>query len=213
MAVPSPSPLRRGLRRLRRGVLTWRRPLSALLAAVAVLTGIRAATAPPEPQATVVVAARDLPGGSPLTADDLFRRDLPADAVPEGATDDPRPLVGRTLAAPLRRGELVTDLRVVGPGILEGYPSLVATPVRVTDAGVVRMLRVGDHIDLIATDPADGRARVVAGRAPVVALPRTRAADDGLAGGALVVVAVSRTTALDLAGSAAADLLSVLLSD
>jgi Flp pilus assembly protein CpaB len=213
--VRGPSGLRRRWGRLRRTVLTWRRPLAAALAAVAVLVAVRAATAPPEPTRPVVVAAHDLPGGRPLTAGDLARSGLPLEAVPSGATDDPGPLVGRTLAAPLRRGEPVTDVRVVGDGLLDGYPARVAAPVRIADSGVARLLRVGDRVDVVATDPGNGRARVVTRLAPVVALPRARgaASEPGLAGGALLVVAVPPATAVELAGATASDLLSVILAE
>lgn len=208
--------LRRALDGVRRAVLLRRRPLAAVLAVVAVLTGVRAATAPPEPTVGVLVAARDLPGGAPLTDADLERRALPVQGVPRGSTGDAAALVGRTLAAPVREGEPVTDVRVVAEGLLAGYPSLVAAPVRIADAGAVRLLRVGDRVDVVATDPADGRAEVATEAAPVVALPRGRRGGDDsttLSGGALVVLAVPRATAVELAGSAATDLLSVLLSE
>lgn len=208
--------LRRALDGVRRTVLLRRRPLAVVLAVVAVLTGLRAATTPPEPTTGVVVASRDLPGGAPLTDADLERRALPVDGVPDGSTSDPRTLLGRTLAAPVREGEPVTDVRVVADGLLSGYPSLVAAPVRIADAGSVRLLRVGDRVDVVATDPANGRAEVATEAAPVVALPRGTRTGEGsspLSGGALVVLAVPRSTAVALAGSAATDLLSVLLSE
>lgn len=212
-AARSPAGLRRAWHRIRRTTLAWRRPIAAVLMALAVLTAVRAATAPPEPAAPVVVATRDLAGGRPVATGDVALASLPAGAVPAGATADPTTLVGRTLAAPVRRGEVVTDVRVVEPGLLRGYPGLVATPVRVVDAGSVGLLRVGDRVDVLGTDPASGRSRVLTEGAPVVALPRGSRSDDGLAGGALVVLAVPRPTALDLAGSAAVDLLTVLLSE
>ena len=211
-----PSGLRRALDGVRRTAVLRRRPLAVVLAVVSVLAGVRAATAPPEPTVGVVVAARDLPGGAPLTGADLERRSLPAHGVPRGSTSKAATLVGRTLAAPLREGEPVTDVRVVAEGLLAGYPALVAAPVRIADAGAVRLLRVGDRVDVVATDPADGRAEVATEAAPVLALPRGRRSGAGsstLTGGALVVLAVPRSTAVALAGSAATDLLSVLLSE
>jgi Flp pilus assembly protein CpaB len=165
----------------------------------------------------VVVAAHDLPGGAPLTAGDLVRTALPVEAVPGGAASDPGPLLGRTLASPVRQGEPVTDVRVVGEGLLSGYPLRVAAPVRIGDSGAARLLRVGDRVDVVATDPGSGRARVLTRLAPVVALPRERSAggpmESGLAGGALMVVAVPPETAVKLAGAAASDLLSVILTE
>ena len=91
--------------------------------------------------------------------------------APHGLADDP---VGRVLAAPLRQGEPVTDVRLVGPPLTEGYDGLVAVPVRLPDAGMVALLQVGDRIDLVATDPQGGGARIVAADVPVVALPGRR---------------------------------------
>ncbi|QIK65274.1 pilus assembly protein CpaB [Nocardioides sp. HDW12B] len=209
-----PGGLGRTLRGVRRAVLLRRRPLAVVLVVVAVLAGIRAASAPPLPTTSVLVASRDLPGGTALTDSDLVARALPPESVPDGSTTEAADLVGRTLAAPLRQGEPVTDVRVVAEGLLAGYPARVAVPLRITDPGSVRLLRVGDRVDVVATDPANGRAEVAAVDVPVVALPRgTRSDPDtaGLSGGALVVLAVPRSTAVTLAGRAATDLLSLLI--
>jgi hypothetical protein len=118
------------------------------------------------------------------------------------------------LAAPLRAGEPVTDVRLVGPGLLAGYPGAVLAPVRVADAGAVGLLEVGDVVDVVATSPETGRAGAVAGRVPVVALPRstTTATGPELQGGRLVVLAVDEATALRLAEGAVASVLSVVLT-
>ncbi|MFA6575455.1 MAG: pilus assembly protein CpaB, partial [Nocardioides sp.] len=79
--------------------------------------------------------------------------------------------VGRTLAAPLRRGEPVTAVRLVGPLLTDGSPGLVATPVRLPDGGMVALLEVGDRVDLLAADPRAGDAEVVAAGLPVLAIP------------------------------------------
>ena len=57
----------------RRRVLRRRRLLAAVLTAVAVAAGLTATARPPAPTVTVVVAARDLPAGQVLSADDLAR--------------------------------------------------------------------------------------------------------------------------------------------
>jgi hypothetical protein len=96
---------------------------------------------------------------------------------------------GRTLAAPLRAGEAVTDVRLVGPALTEGYPGLSAVPVRLPDAGMVDLLRVGDRIDLVSADPQGGGASVVASDVPVLAVPDGSAAAGatGLSGSLVVV--------------------------
>ena len=50
-------------------------------------------------------------------------------------------LTGRVLAAPVRRGEPVTDVRVVGPGLWSQVPAgQVAAPVRLADLAVATLL-------------------------------------------------------------------------
>src|SRR5688500_7664243 len=72
-------------RRVRRAVLARRRLLAALLAGLAVVTGVRAASLPPTETTAVVVAANDLQGGSVLSTADLTTAELPLEAVPSGA--------------------------------------------------------------------------------------------------------------------------------
>ena len=203
-------------RRLRRFVLVHRRSLAAVLAGVAVLSGLRAAAAPPEPRVDVVVARHDLSGGTVVQPDDLATTGFPVDATPSGAQPSAASLVGRVLAAPVRRGEPVTDVRLVAPALLDGYPGRVAAPVRVADGEAVGLLRVGDRVDLVAASPEGGSATVVVAAAPVIALPDGADETGGLAGpgvtgGGLVVVAVTTTEALGLAQAAVEDVLSVVL--
>ena len=160
----------------------------------------------------VLVAAADLPGGSTIAAQDLTWATFRADSLPTGTITSPADVVGRVLAAPVRDGEALTDLRLVAPGLLDGYPGLVATPVRVADAASVALLRVGDRIDLVAADPEGRGAEPVARQAPVIALPRAAAVEQDLQGGGLVVVAVPEAEALTLARVAVSHVLSYVLS-
>ncbi|MFC4782967.1 RcpC/CpaB family pilus assembly protein [Nocardioides sp. MAHUQ-72] len=175
------------LRSVRRAVLRRRRLLAAALTAVAVATGLHATAAPPPPALSVRVAARDLPAGSVLAADDLAEADLSPDAAPAGLVDHPE---GRVLAAPLRAGEPVTDVRLVGPALAAAHPGRVAMPVRLPDAGMAGLLRPGDRVDLVAADPQGSGARVVAADVPVLAVPvaTTEPSAAGEVGGRLVVV-------------------------
>ncbi len=172
---------------VRRAVLRRRRPLAAGLTAVAVAAGLHAVAAPPAPTVSVLVAARDLPAGQVLDADDLVSVDFAPGSEPDDVVGDAG---GRVLAAPLRRGEPLTDVRLVGPALTEGHPGLVALPVRLPDAAMVGLLEVGDRIDLVATDPQEGGAEVVAADVPVLALPAPSADEPGASAlpGRLVVV-------------------------
>jgi Flp pilus assembly protein CpaB len=178
--------LTRLLRPVRRAVLRRRRPLAAVLAAVAVAAAVHAVAAPPPANVAVPVAARDLPAGAVLTGDDLAETAFAPGSVP---SDLATGAVGRTLAAPLRRGEPVTDVRLVGPALSAGYPGLTAVPVRLPDAEMVDLLHVGDRVDLVAADPQGAGARVVASAVPVLAIPAA-SAEPGSTGltGRLVVV-------------------------
>ena len=198
------------LRSVRRAVLARRRPLAAVLTAVAVVTGIHAAAAPPPASVDVVVAARDLPAGTVLTPGDLHTVGFAPGSVPAGISDE---AVGRTLAAPLRAGEPVTDVRVVGPALTDGYPGLTAVPVRLPDAGMVELLRVGDRVDLVAADPQRGGASVVATDVPVLAVP---AADPDAAAtalpGRLVVVGAEPAAVPRLAEASVRTFLTIAFS-
>src|SRR6478735_3140288 len=106
-------------RTVRRSVLARRRLLAALLTAAAVATGLQATTAAPPARVAVTVAARDLPAGTVLGPDDVRRAEFAPGSEPGGLAVAP---AGRTLAAPLRAGEPVTDVRLVGPALTDGYP-------------------------------------------------------------------------------------------
>jgi Flp pilus assembly protein CpaB len=209
---PHPWPARRDrLRRsVRRLLLARRRPLAAVCAGVAVVGGVHEVRPGPPSTVAVTVAARDLPSGEILTAPDLTVHRFPSGDAPAGSDPD---AIGRTLAAPMRQGEPVTDVRLVSPSLLAGYPDRVAVPVRIADADEVGLLRAGDHVDLLAADPRGGRASYVAVDVPVLALPASAAGDGaGSLTGRLVVVAVPASDVEALAGAAATDLVSVVIS-
>jgi Flp pilus assembly protein CpaB len=188
---PTPARLVDRLRPVRRAVLRRRRLIAALLTGIAVAAGVHAAAGPAPATVPVQVAARDLPAGARIGAADLETVRFAPGSAPEAAADDP---VGEVLAAPLRSGEPVTDVRLVGPELTAGRPDLVAVPVRLPDPGMVALLDVGDRIDLLATDPQAGGATAVATDVPVLAIP---GADDQTSAsglpGRLVVVGAEAT--------------------
>ncbi len=190
--LPGPtSRLRRGGAAIRRAVLARRRLLAAVCAALAVAGALQAAAAPPPTTEPVLVAARDLASGEPVAAGDLVEARYAAGTAPQGLAEDP---VGRVLAAPLRRGEPVTDVRLVGADLAAAHPGRVAAPVRLPDASMAALLRPGDRVDLVAADPqGGGAAEVVASRLPVLAVPAAGAdateSGAGAAAGRLVLLA------------------------
>lgn len=199
------------IRRLRRVVLARRRLLAAVCAALAVVTALRANAAAPPPQTQVLTAAHDLQPGSTVSADDLVPVGFDPDSVPEGVVTL-HDAVGRVTVGPVRAGEPLTDVRLLGEALLDRYPGAVAAPVRIGDAAAVDLLRVGDRVTILAADPqAHSPAVPVADAVPVIGLPRTGRSDPALASGALVLVAVDDQTARDLAGAGVGAFLSVVL--
>ncbi len=173
------------------------------------LVGLQAAAPPPPETVTVWTASRDLAGGTVIRPDDLVAAHFSPETVPSEAITEPAAVVGRTLAAPMTRGEPLTRVRALARGLLRGYPGTTAVPLRITDAAVVDLLRVGDRISLVVADP-DGRrsASRLVDDVPVVAIPRDR--ERGLGNGTpgrLVVAAIPSADASEVAAAAATSIL------
>jgi pilus assembly protein CpaB len=105
----------------------------------------------------VLVAAADLAAGARLTAADVRAVPIPDDLVPAGALRPSAGVLGRIVAGPMRRGEPLTDARLLGRGLATGLspPESVAVPVRLADGQTAALVRPGDRIDVLAT-PVDG---------------------------------------------------------
>jgi pilus assembly protein CpaB len=190
--------------------------IGVLLVAAAVL-----AARPPEvqpsaaagPSAHVVVAARDLAAGTELAAADLRLVSMPTGIVPAGSSSRAAGLIGRVAAGAIRRGEALTDARVVGPGLTAGLaPGETAVPVRVADADAAALVRTGDLVDVLGTPVAPdgsqataGQTVAVASRVRVLAILRSRDPADG----AVLVVATGEAAARMLAGAAVRQRLTV----
>ncbi|MEO3787149.1 SAF domain-containing protein [Actinocorallia sp. B10E7] len=180
---------------MRTQLLRHRRPLAVLCALVAVSLVRLPQTSPSGGH--VLVAARDLTGGTRLAPQDVQAVRL--HPPPSGAIS--RLPDGAVLAAPVRRGEPLTDLRLLGPALLDAHaPGLVAAPVRVPDAALATLVRPGDRVDVLAVPdaslPASGPPAPLATAVPVLAVPPP----DG-SSGALLLLAVTRPEAAALAGA------------
>jgi len=208
------------LRDLRRAATWHRRLLVAGLLAASVAFAIQAVSPPPPRTESVVVAAKDLAGGTRLSPDDVRLKDFAPASVPDGAVRNATLAAGRTLDAPVRNGEILTDVRLFGSAFLDSYgDNLVAAPVRIADAASVRLLQAGDIVDVLAAGlgtngSSTSAARLVAAATPVLTIPPV---DDGPIGttdigaGALVVVVTSSETAAHLAAAAVTDRLSLVI--
>jgi Flp pilus assembly protein CpaB len=119
------------------------------------------------------------------------------------------------LAAPVRRGEPLIDVRLLSTSLLTalGTSGLVAVPVRVADGPATSVLvQPGDQVDVIAAaDPQSAGAvatATVARGLRVLAVPGRSTDASGDTGG-LLVVAATATQADALAQAATGARLSV----
>ena len=184
-----------------------RRALAALAAALAVLSALAVLRPDPAPTEPVVVAGRDLPSGTRLAAGDLVTLRLPPEAVPDGAyRPDDAPL-GRLVAAPVRRGQPLTDTGVVGPGLAAGLPAGEVLASVAVPAATGWLVRPGDVVDVVAGAAHGSSAEVVATAATVVAVPPAAAGDQAQS----LVLAVDDTSALTVAQAALVSPLDLLV--
>lgn len=161
-----------------------------ILAAVLALLAVGLAVLPDSPTVDVVVAARDLAPGVPLSADDVRVVAVPPSLAPAG-TVSAADASGRALVGPARAGEPLTDARLapVDPGV-----SSVA--VRLSDAGVAGLLRPGSRVDVVGAG-----SHVLAADASVVAVRD----------GEVVVISADRAAAHRIAAESLADPIAVTL--
>lgn len=195
---------------VRRRYLRHRRLIAAGLAAAATVVAVNVLAPQTPATSPVVVVSRDLGAGAVLGASDVRLVSTVLEEPVDHSYTSLAAVIGETLAAPVRAGEPLTDQRLVGTALLQGYPpDLVATPVRVHDADVLSLLHVGDRLDVYAADgDATTTAALVASDVQVVTLPTP--SDEGRDGG-LLVLAVTSGDAARLAQVQATTDLSVSL--
>lgn len=181
-----------------------RRIAAAMLVAFAAIVALY-----PQPDRfpgdAVVVAARDLSPGTVVEASQLTMRLLPVDAIPDGATKAPAAVLGRTLAAPVRRGEILTDVRLTGPDLarsVSNNPEMVSVPLRLADPDVATLLHAGATVDVVTVGPQQGEPVMLARGARVLAIlqpsSRTGERDGKLVLIGLDSVAATRVAAMSI---------------
>ncbi|HEX3649447.1 MAG TPA: SAF domain-containing protein [Pseudonocardiaceae bacterium] len=189
--------------------MALRRLVAVALVVLAGALALRPAGARETAQADVVVAAKDLAPGSLLTQADVAVRPLPGSVLPSGAVTDRAAVIGRVLAAPIRAGEPLTDVGLVGPAdtaLTTGDPDAATVPVRLADPDVADLLRPGIRVDVVTLDPDHQGDPVLAENATVVTV-RDTAGSTGAIGsdqnqtGRLVLVALPRQFATRLAAA------------
>ena len=118
-----------------------------------VLAGVATLRSNPDgDSAEVVVAARDLRPGTALTPDDVRLEKRLTTTVPDGSQADLGAVVGSTLASATRRGEVLTDVRLLGSRLAESTagPGARIVPLHLADGALIDLVRVGDVVDVLA---------------------------------------------------------------
>ena len=191
-------------------MMLLRRVAATVLAGLAVILALHSWRAP-FPGDTIVVAARDLSPGTVVEASQLTLRRLPAQAVPDGAVRRPAAVLGQMLAAPVRRGEVLTDVRLTGPDLtrsISGTPELMSVPLRLADPGVAALLHAGAIVDVVTAGPQQGEPVVLARAARVLAVLESGTAT-AQRDGKLVLVALDPAAATRVAATSLSQSLTV----
>jgi len=198
----------------------WSRTVAARRALAGALVVLAAVAAwrddPRADHADVVVTARDLSPGTELSTDDLRLETHMASNIPDGARADVDSVVGATLAGPARRGEVITDVRVLGPRLTESAAGpdarIVALPL--ADAALVDLVRTGDIVDIVAAPAsadAEEGARLIATDAVVVLVSAKDSRKMAGGGSRVVLVALPAAAAKTVAGAALVQTITVTL--
>jgi pilus assembly protein CpaB len=150
-----------------------RRLAAALLLCAAAAIAVQQLTPAPLSTVTALAAARDLPAGTAVTAADLDRVQVPPGMVADGFLRDGAAATGKQLAAPLRKGQLLTDAQLLGPGLLAGTPpGSAAVPLRMADASSIQLVSPGQLVNVVLTSAngfdQQGPSEVLASAVPVL---------------------------------------------
>jgi pilus assembly protein CpaB len=124
--------------------------------------------APVEAQGqAVIIAAADLPIGTPLSEEDLEISTWPVDALPAGTAMDKEALIGRPLIYPVFKGEPILTTKLAREGSGAGLSAVIGEGMRAVSIRVDEVVAVagfvvpGTHVDIMLTgNPGEGQERL-----------------------------------------------------
>lgn len=188
-----------------------RRWFAAVLAAIAVVSGINAFNSRTAGAVPVVTAARTVGGGTTLTAADLTISWLPAATLPEGYLGSTEALIGQQVVTEVPRRAVLTSSALLsrGAGVA---PGKLALPIRFGDGVTITLLDVGSRIDVLGPGNSGQGYVVVAAELRVVAVPQRDSS--GMLGSQvseLVMVEVEQPQAVAITAAASIGTLSYAL--
>lgn len=196
----------------------WVHSVSARRATAAVLILLAAAAAvraePHGEHRSAVIAAHDLTPGVALTADDFRVESRLATTLPDGSLDEAPALPGATVAGPVRRGEVLTDVRLLGARLTQSTagPDARVVPLSLADNAILDVVRAGDVVDILAAPQSDADAtpQVIATNAVVVSVS-ARPKSPTAAGDRVILVALPVTAANAVAGASLVQTITLTL--
>lgn len=158
--------------RLRGWLRRNRRLAVALLLCLAAGMAVQQLTPAPDATVPAWAAAKDLPAGRVLAAADLVAVQVPPGVLPGGSLDHTA-LEGQQLAVALRKGQLLADSQLLGPGLLAGSPpGAAAVPLRMADPASIQLVSPGQLVNVVMTSGsgAEGSApsQLLAAAVPVL---------------------------------------------
>ena len=130
-------------------------------------TPVTAVATPSARKATVVLAARDLPVGHPVAAEDVRTVEWPAELVPAGYYSQPSDVVGRGLISAVRTNEPVLASKLAEPGSRAGLPILIPEGMRAMSIPVDQVVGVAGfvipqtRVDVLLTIQPPGQTETV----------------------------------------------------
>jgi pilus assembly protein CpaB len=151
-----PRTRKQGGRPRRRRLAGWlnrnRRLAVALLLCVAAALAVQQLTPAPATTVTALASVSDLPAGKTLAPEDVLTLDVPPGLVPGGSFSNKAAIQGKQLAVALRKGQLLSDSQLLGPGLLAGSPpGSAAVPLRMADPASIQLVSPGQLVNVVLT--------------------------------------------------------------
>ena len=145
-------------------------------------TGGPRTSAPPD--ASVVVAAKDLPLGTKITADAVTTKTVKAGDKPGDSYSDPSMVIGQTVRTDVTNGQLITSVVLTGSAgsiadikVPVGYVGIAVQVDQIT--GVGTLIKPGDHVDVVTVITGADKIPLVVLGSPSAAPPARATAAPG----------------------------------
>jgi len=127
-----------------------RRLIAIILTVLGILMLVGASHSTKDTQVSTLVATHEITSGAVITMEDVTLREWPIHLIADGSFHATEDAIGQISVGAIRRGEVITDARVVGPSLLN-ESGLVAIAVTLNDLANAQLVHAGDHVDVLAS--------------------------------------------------------------